>query len=86
MTQTQPIRILLADDHPPLRKGLALILNSEDDMTIVAEAGNGREAVALFRQYQPDVALLDLRMPELSGVEAITAIRAEFPDARLIVL
>lgn len=86
MTQTQPIRILLADDHPPLRKGLALILDSEDDMTIVAEAGNGREAVALFRQYQPDVALLDLRMPELSGVEAITAIRAEFPDARLIVL
>jgi two-component system, NarL family, response regulator len=86
MTQTQPIRILLADDHPPLRKGLALILDNEDDLTIVAEAGNGREAVQLFRQYQPDVALIDLRMPELSGVETIAIIRAEFPDARLIVL
>ncbi|MBW4695819.1 MAG: response regulator transcription factor [Lyngbya sp. HA4199-MV5] len=86
MTQAQPIRILLADDHPPLRKGLALILDNEDDMTIVAEAGNGREAVALFRQHQPDVALIDLRMPQLSGVETITAIRAEFPNARLIVL
>ncbi|MBD3885008.1 response regulator transcription factor [Phormidium tenue FACHB-886] len=86
MTQSEPIRILLSDDHPPLRKGLALILESEDDMTIVAEAGNGREAVELFRQHQPDVALLDLRMPELGGVEAITAIRAEFPDAHLIIL
>jgi DNA-binding NarL/FixJ family response regulator len=85
-TQTPPIRILLADDHPPLRKGLALILNSEDDMMIVAEASNGREAIALFRQYQPDVALLDLWMPEVSGVEAIVAIRTEFPHARLIVL
>lgn len=80
MTSTfQPIRILLADDHPPLRKGLALILDNEDDMTIVAEAGNGHEAVALFRQYKPDVAFLDLRMPELSAVEALAAIRAEFP-------
>jgi len=86
MTSTQPIRILLADDHPPLRKGLALILNNEDDMTIVAEAGNGQEAVALYRQHQPDVALIDLRMPQLNGVETIAAIRAEFPGAQLIIL
>ena len=82
----KPIRILLADDHPPLRKGLALILDNEDDMAVVAEAGNGHEAVALYRQHQPDVALLDLRMPELNGVEAIATIRAEFADARLIIL
>jgi two-component system, NarL family, response regulator len=86
MTSTQPIRILLADDHPPLRKGLALILDNEDDMTVVAEAGNGQEAIALFRQHQPDVALIDLQMPQLNGVEAIAAIRAEFLNARLIIL
>ncbi len=86
MTSTQPIRILLADDHPPLRKGLALILDNEDDMMIVAEAGNGREAIALYRQHQPDVALVDLQMPDLDGVEAIAAIRSEFPSAHLIIL
>ena len=86
MTATQPIHILLADDHPPLRKGLALILDNEDDMTVVAEAGNGQEAIALFHQYQPDVALIDLQMPKLSGVETIAAIRVEFPNARLIIL
>ena len=86
MTATQPIHILLADDHPPLRKGLALILDNEDDMTVVAEAGNGQEAVALFRQHQPDVALVDLQMPQLNGVETIAAIRVEFPNARLIIL
>ena len=86
MSSTQPIRILLADDHPPLRKGLALILDNEDDMTVIAEAGNGQETVALYRQYQPDVALVDLQMPELSGVEAISTIRSEFPNARLIIL
>jgi two-component system, NarL family, response regulator len=86
MTSTQPIRILLADDHPPLRKGLALILDNEDDLTVIAEAGNGNEAVALFRQHQPDVALIDLQMPQLNGAKAIAAIRAEFVDARLIVL
>lgn len=86
MTSTQPIRILLADDHPPLRKGLALILDNEDDMTIVAEAGDGHEAVALYKHHQPDVALIDLQMPKLSGVNAIAAIRAESPNARLIIL
>ena len=86
MTATQPIRILLADDHPPLRKGLALILDNEDDLTVIAEAGNGNEAVALFRQHQPDVALIDLQMPQLTGAQAIASIRAEFVDARLIVL
>ena len=77
---------MLADDHPVVREGLALILDNEDDMAVVAQANNGHEAVALFQKQQPDVTLLDLRMPELNGVEAITAIRAEFPDARIILL
>jgi two-component system, NarL family, response regulator len=80
------IRLLLADDHPVVRQGLALILDSEEDMTVVAQASNGQEAADLFRQYQPDVALLDLRMPLLNGVEATAAIRAEFPTACIILL
>lgn len=86
MSTNNSIRILLADDHPVVRDGLALILENEDDMTVVSQASNGHEAVELFRLSQPDIALLDLRMPHLGGVEAITAIRAEFPDARLILL
>lgn len=86
MEAGNPIRILLADDHPVVREGLALILDNEDDMTVASQASNGHEAVELFRQQQPDVALLDLRMPKLNGVETITAIRAEFPDAHIILL
>ncbi len=85
MTNT-PLRILLADDHPILREGLALILDNQADMTVVGEASNGREAVEVFSQLQPDVTLMDLRMPEMGGVEAITAIRAEFPAACIILL
>jgi two-component system NarL family response regulator len=80
------IRILIADDHPVVREGLAAIISLFTEMTVVAQAGNGREAVDLFRQHRPEMALLDLRMPLLDGVSAITAIRAEFPDARLILL
>ncbi len=80
------IRVLLADDHPVMRQGLALILDNENDMTVVDQAGNGQEAVALFRRHRPDVTLLDLRMPVMGGVEAITAIRAESPSARLVLL
>lgn len=81
-----PIRVLIADDHPLLRTGIALLLKYEPDMEVVAEACNGREAIALFRLHRPAVTLMDLRMPELGGVEAITAIRSEYPAARIIVL
>lgn len=81
-----PIRVLCIDDHPLVRKGLASILANEADMQLVAEAGNGRDAVELFRQLQPDVTLMDLRMPELDGIGAVKQIRSEFPDARIIAL
>lgn len=86
MNSSSMIRVLLADDHPVLGQGLAMLLECEPDITVVGQALNGREAIALFRQHQPDVTLMDLRMPEISGVEAIAAIRAEFPQARIIVL
>jgi DNA-binding NarL/FixJ family response regulator len=80
------IRVLLADDHPVVGQGLALLLQREPGITIVGHAYNGREAIALYQQHQPDVTLMDLRMPEISGVEAIATIRAKFPQARIIVL
>lgn len=80
------IRILLVDDHPIVQQGLAAILNEELDMTVIGQARDGIEAIELFRQVQPDVTLMDLRMPQMGGVEAITAICAEFNTARIIVL
>lgn len=80
------IRILISDDHPFMREGLAAVIEYKLDMTVVGQACNGHEAVALFRQHQPDVTLMDLRMPEMAGVEAIVAIRAEFSNARIIIL
>lgn len=80
------IRILAVDDHPLLREGIAGLIADESDMTLVAEAANGREAIEQFRAHRPDVTLMDLQMPELNGVEATTAIRAEFPNARIVVL
>lgn len=84
--QSESIRILSVDDHQLLREGIAAVLESQEDMTLVAQASNGREAVESFRRLRPDVTLMDLRMPDMSGIEAIRAIRAEFPDARIIVL
>jgi two-component system NarL family response regulator len=81
-----PIRILLADDHAVVREGLAAMISRRADMQVVAEAENGARAVELARQHQPDVILMDLRMPEMGGVEAIGHIRAERPEARIIVL
>jgi DNA-binding NarL/FixJ family response regulator len=80
------IRVLIADDHPVVRTGLALMLRYERDMEAVAEAGNGREAIEMFRAHRPDVTLMDYRMPEMDGVEAISAIRGEYPKARIILL
>jgi len=80
------IRVLAVDDHPLLREGIAGLIADESDMTLVAEAANGREAIEQFRAHRPDVTLMDLMMPEMNGVEATMAIRAEFPDARIVVL
>jgi DNA-binding NarL/FixJ family response regulator len=81
-----PIKVLCVDDHPLVRKGIASILSNESDMRLVAEAGNGREAVDRFRELQPDVTLMDLRMPDMDGVQATQAIRKEYPEARIIAL
>ena len=80
------IRILIADDHVVARVGVTTIINLQPDMIVVAEAANGQQAVELYRSHRPDVALLDMRMPILSGIDATIAIRAEFPDARTIAL
>ncbi|MDR3724806.1 MAG: response regulator transcription factor [Terracidiphilus sp.] len=80
------IQILIVDDHPVVRIGLAAIVDTQEDMTVVAEAGSGDEAIAQFRQYQPDVTIMDLRMEGMGGAECIRAIRAEFRDAKFVVL
>jgi DNA-binding NarL/FixJ family response regulator len=83
---TSTIRILTVDDHALVRKGIAAILASQPDMSLVAEASNGCEAVERFRSHAPDITLMDLQMPEMNGLDAMIAIRAEFPDARIIML
>jgi DNA-binding NarL/FixJ family response regulator len=80
------IRVFSVDDHPLLRGGIAALVNAESDMKMVAEAVNGQEAIEKFRLHRPDVTLMDLQMPALNGIEAIIAIRSEFPNARIIVL
>ena len=80
------IRILAVDDHPLVRQGIAGLVAVQSDMTLAAEASNGRDAIQQFRTHRPDVTLMDLQMPEMNGVDAIIAIRNEFPEARIIVL
>jgi DNA-binding NarL/FixJ family response regulator len=83
---SEVIRILTVDDHPLMRDGIAALFEGREDMELVGQASNGREAVEGFRRLRPDVTLMDLRMPDMSGIEAIAAIRAEFPNARIVVL
>ena len=80
------IRILAVDDHALIREGIAVLVGTQPDMTLVAEASNGREAIQQFRTHRPDVTLMDLQMPEMNGFDAIVAIRGGFPDAKIIVL
>jgi DNA-binding NarL/FixJ family response regulator len=81
-----PIRILAVDDHALLREGIAGLVAGQTDMSLVAQASNGREAIHQYRKHRPDITLMDLQMPEMNGVDAMIAIRGEFPDARIIVL
>jgi len=80
------IRILAVDDHALVRQGIAVLVGTQPDMTMVAEASNGREAIQQFRTYHPDITLMDLQMPEMNGLDAIIAIRGEFPNAKIVVL
>jgi len=86
MSNQVPIRVLCVDDHPLLREGISAIINSQSDMSLVAEAANGNEAIQKFREHQPDVTLMDLRLPDMSGIDVLIAIRADFPDARVVML
>jgi len=83
---TVPIRILAVDDHDVVRQGIAVLISTEPDLTLVAEGVNGRDAIEQFRTHRPDITLMDLQMPQMNGLDAIIAIRGEFPDAKIIVL
>lgn len=86
MSSESPIRVFSVDDHPLLREGISALVNNQPDMVLVAEAATGGEAIQLFRKHQPDVTLMDLRLPDISGIDTLIAIRAEFPEARVIML
>jgi DNA-binding NarL/FixJ family response regulator len=86
MSDPNPIRVLSADDHALLREGIAAVINGQPDMVMVAQASTGREAIQLFREHRPDITLMDLRMPDISGIDAMMGILAEFPNARILML
>ena len=86
MSAQTPIRVFCVDDHPLLREGIATLIESEPDVVLVAEAANGREAIQKFREHKPDITLMDLRLPDMSGIDAMIAIRTEFPEARIVML
>jgi DNA-binding NarL/FixJ family response regulator len=86
MSEHPKIRVFSVDDHPLFREGIAALVNSQPDMVLVAHAASGREAVQRYKEHQPDVTFMDLRLPDLSGIDAMIAIRADFPDARIVML
>jgi len=86
MSADAPIRVLSVDDHPLMREGIAAMIKNQADMVLVAEAANGREAIQRFREHQPDVTLMDIRLPDMSGIDTVIAIRSEFPEARILML
>src|SRR6267378_6827402 len=86
MALHDPIRVLCVDDHPVLREGIAALVESQLDMKLVAAAGSGRQALLSFREHRPNVTLMDLRLPDMSGIDTTAAIRSEFPDARIVML
>jgi DNA-binding NarL/FixJ family response regulator len=86
MSEANKIRVCSVDDHPLMHEGIATVIRNQPDMLLVAEASNGREAIQRFREHKPDVTLMDLRLPDMSGVDAMIAIRSEFPEARVIIL
>ena len=81
-----PIRVLCVDDHPLMREGIAAIIGNEPDMRLVAEASSGREAIERFREHRPDITLMDIRLPDIGGIDALIAIRSQFDNARIIML
>ena len=86
MSDQARIRVLCVDDHPLLREGIAAIISNQPDMLLLAQASTGCEAIQKYREHQPDVTLMDLRLPDMSGIDSLIAIRAEFPEARIIIL
>jgi DNA-binding NarL/FixJ family response regulator len=86
MAVAAKIRVFTVDDHPLLHEGIATVIRNEPDMTLAAQASSGREAIQLYRDFTPDVTLMDLRLPDMSGIDAMIAIRSEFPEARVIIL
>lgn len=86
MSNNQSIRVFSVDDHPLLREGIATLVNNQPDMVLVGEASTGGEAIQQFKQHVPDVTLLDLRLPDMSGIDVLIAIRSEFPEARIVML